>query len=469
MAEPLVEEPDVTGVTLDMDPAMVLIAAYPDVDPAQICAILEVCQGDVGQAANLLADVAEPQTQTTRHQRQRRSPPREPQKQYSLIFPSCSPAVHSALDEIRTGSQSCARDSRIYLPEVSSPVMSSPAREELAKRKASREQLSGMLRDIVDVAQCAADESKQHVKDQTGRLKDGFALTSPVKLLAQIADRHRGTGLIPICLDEEAVDQLNLHALPFLLKTAPPFEFPASPPADIETPVGLMNVSISEFVGHIVYDHSQGHVMLDVNEEGIHIVLAGFGIHMPECTVKWEKLTFPKLADSAKVEVRVVDCLLEIVVSAAEVESQVDLARFLRAQSPNSSPKQGAANPSGSPVPRSPGRNNRNVTVTKRSLNIEPQQVKVGRLLTNVHDSCVSLAYNWVLTAFEKQLVELIEANVEETLNSMGESVGQNAEWIPVCVLAILKGTPTGSGAPADLNVADVERATQSENSVSKR
>ena len=110
ITEPLVEESDVTAVSLDM----------------------------------------------CRHQSQQRSFSREAQKQYSLIFPSRLPEVHNALDEIRTGSKSCARDSRLHL--AADP--GTPCNEdELTKRKASRKQLSDMLSDIIDIAQHVADQS----------------------------------------------------------------------------------------------------------------------------------------------------------------------------------------------------------------------------------------------------------------------------------------------------------------------
>lgn len=401
---------------------MTLIAGYPEVEPTLIIHVLRVCDGDIAKAESVLADTALANPEGSATIAQRHS---ETTQSYSIIFPSCSPEVQEALEELAAGRTACLQDDTCYDTDEWSRLHCSS--EIWSARKDDHRKLSETLLEIVDIAEQAATQTKQHMASVEDNLQEGFALASPEKLLQQIAKRHEGSGLLPIAIDSEALDQLNMSALPFLLSKVTPFTIDANT-TQIETSVGIFNVTTGQFSVRLVFNPAHSEVHMSVTSEGITIELSKFDVHIEGCNVGWERTTCPTVFSGAELEARAVDCVAYLTIGAEEASHTLDLNRL------DSSEQQGRASP-----------RDRQVKFTVRTLKIDPQTVKLNRLLTTVRDSWLSLVYNWVLTSLKLPLVGMIEEMILGTLKDMEQSISQNAEWIPITVLAILQGAKGAS------------------------
>eukprot|EP00658_Telonema_sp_P-2_P066645 TRINITY_DN55616_c0_g2_i2.p1 TRINITY_DN55616_c0_g2~~TRINITY_DN55616_c0_g2_i2.p1 ORF type:complete len:476 (+),score=72.80 TRINITY_DN55616_c0_g2_i2:218-1645(+) len=447
-AEPLIQD--------EMEETLLtLIATYPNVEPTLIIHVLRICEGNAAMAANLLADEALSNATDAQLSNAARIS-EQGHKTYSIIFPSCSPEVQEALEEVGAGRVGCDESAR-YSRDDWTDLQSSGV--ELEGRIGEHAELTQTLLSIMEVAEQAAVQRKEHIDTLEENMQTKFALASPEKLLARTKARQEASQqLLPIVLDKQALDQLNTSALPFILANLEPLTMDASA-SETETPVGVMKLENSSFTVALEFDPARSQVHLDVTPDCITIELSKFDVRIDDCALSWERTECPRIGSGGELAARAVDCALNLKISAEEIVRQLEIGDN-RSRTPEretdspitrpcprsrTEPEDSGPSPPARPSPRCPGRP-KSVDFTVRKVTIEPKTVKIERLLSSVQDSWLGLLYNWFVSALKPQLIGMIEGLLENGLKDMEKSISTDAEWVSITILAILQGAKLQQG-----------------------
>lgn len=230
--------------------------------------------------------------------------------------------------------------------------------------------------------------------------------TSPIKDYGEVQDVE----LLSMNVDDEAVVQLNHHAIPFLMKRIEPVELP---PHEVLVQLpGLGEVNVGYAAVRIKVDFTaQSQARVERNSTGIWVTLSNLEARMHGVQWRAEQQRWPCITTKGELKAHILGtCVRVHIAGHRKSNATSSISRLMSG-----------------------------VNGASRQVTLAPELVDLGRILLVVSGSRASWLYNTVLAIAKSRIQGIVEHMLVDGIESAADPVSTHMEWIPVVTLAVMQ------------------------------